>query len=276
MSSKSSKGRKRSSEEDETERLALVRANQRAYYDHAARPPLAEVRDDDEIGWFCSGSRSFFNSVGLLRATPARADALIEEAIAHFATAGARRFAWRVGPEDRPADLPDRLLSRGFRRIDVGPMMTLDLRFLDEGAADGPLVVHRVADTRSAEDWASVVLPSFGLSAAEAERHARWLQVLGFEGPSRSFVGYREGEAVSSAQSFLHEGVAGLYWVATTPAERRKGFGRQITAAALRDAAHLGASVAVLHANEPASGVYERLGFRGCGSVVRYLWSFDG
>jgi ribosomal protein S18 acetylase RimI-like enzyme len=258
-----------------SERLATVCANLRAYYDHAARPPLAEVRADEEIVWFCSGGRSFFNSVGRIRATPARAEELIGEAIEQFTAAGASRFAWRVDDGDRPRDLRDRLLVRGFRELEVGPMMTLDLRAFGEAVAERPLAVRRVDGARSAADWSEVVLPAFGLSTREAERHARWLEILGFEGPARSFVGYRNRRPVAGAQLFLHEGVAGLYWVATAPSERRKGYGTQVTAATLRDAVRLGARTAVLHANEPAIGMYERLGFRGCGSVVRYLWTAD-
>jgi len=232
-------------------------------------------RNDTEIRWISSGSPSFFNAVLEVRATPARADALIEEAIAYFTARGVRLFAWRLQASDRPRDLRARLLARGFREIEVGPMMTLELEKFEVKRDSRTLDVRRVEGANSSADWASVVVPGFGFPLERCEVQAAWLRSLAGDDAARSFVGYAHETPVASAQTFFHDETAGVYWVATHPSERKKGYGTQVVLAALADAKERGAHVAVLHANEPAISLYKRIGFRECGYVKRYLWSED-
>jgi hypothetical protein len=149
--------------------LEIACANQRAYYEFVARPPIADVRFDDEIAWYAS-RHSFFNSVTRLRTAPERADRLITQAIAFFRSRGIDRFAWRISSDDRPRDLGERLVGHGFRGVRVGPMMTLDLACLDTIEAAGSIDVEVVMDARLARDWAEAAVRSFGLGEGTIDR----------------------------------------------------------------------------------------------------------
>jgi len=258
-------------EKDASERLESVSANQRAYYDFAARPPIADGLSREEVDLFVS-RRSFYNSVVATRSTPERCDELVDEVIDLYASRGVGRFAWRVRSEDRPRDLADRLVDRGFDPVDVGPMMSLDLCDFDEPASGAGLEIRTVIGSALARSWAGVVVPGFGLDEAAVGPHGRWLEALGYGLPLRSFVGFHRSRAVAAVQTFLDDGVVGLYWIGVVPDARRRGFGREITRHAIDRAKRDGARRAVLHANEPAIAVYEGLGFASCGSVTRYVW----
>jgi predicted acetyltransferase len=70
---------------------------------------------------------------------------------------------------------------------------------------------------------------------------------------------------------YLHNGVAGIYGVATLPEERGNGLGAHMTAAPLRIARELGYRVGILQASEDGHPVYRRLGFADFGEVPLYL-----
>jgi len=248
-------------------------AHQRAYCRSVAQSPLFELREDEEIVWISSGAPSFLNGILETRTTTERLGTLIEEAIAYFSARSVKGFVWRVEGDDRPADLREHLLSRGFREITVGPLMALDLDSAELAEDTELLDVRLVNDRRDAEAWADIVTSSYGLPATGRGFHTSWIDSLRGRTSIRSFVGSMHGRPVSSAQTFLHEGAVGLYWVATIPEARRAGHATRITRAALFDAHRAGARMAVLHANDVAIPIYEKLGFRDCGSVKRYVFS---
>jgi ribosomal protein S18 acetylase RimI-like enzyme len=73
------------------------------------------------------------------------------------------------------------------------------------------------------------------------------------------WLGRVDGEAVSSATSFVDDGAVGVYAVATVPEARGRGYGAALTARCVADGAGL---PAVLTPSELAVPLYERLGFR--------------
>ena len=255
--------------------LSWIAEHQPAYYRCISRSSLIETRADEEIFWVCSGRPSFFNTVVETRTTPRRLDNLMDEAIGFFSDRGIRTFAWRVEANDRPFDLRERLIERGFRQLEVGPTMTLDLAMLEGRLPARNLDIREVEGASAAADWAEVVVRSFGFSEGMSDFHAAWLVTLADESALRSFVGYQAGISVVSAQAFRQNDAVALYWVATRPRVRRRGLGTAITHAVLDDAKRTGARRALLDANGPAAAMYERIGFQPRGTAVRYLWTAD-
>ena len=83
----------------------------------------------------------------------------------------------------------------------------------------------------------------------------------------RLIAGYSGGRPVAGAVLVLTDDIAGVYWVATDPRHRRRGYGEAVTWAALAAGRALGARGGFLQASPVGRPVYERMGFR---TVLHY------
>ena len=83
----------------------------------------------------------------------------------------------------------------------------------------------------------------------------------------RAYVGYVGGQPVASSQLVITDRVAGIYWVATLEAFRRRGFGEAMTWHAVEEGVAAGCDAASLQASPMGYPIYERMGFR---TVMHY------
>lgn len=86
-----------------------------------------------------------------------------------------------------------------------------------------------------------------------------------------SWVGYVDGEPVSTAATVLGAGVVGVYNVATLPGHQRRGYGEAVMRHALEEARHEHAiERTVLQATSQGLKLYERMGYRTVTRVSVY------
>ncbi|MFF0050824.1 GNAT family N-acetyltransferase [Streptomyces sp. NPDC005498] len=71
-----------------------------------------------------------------------------------------------------------------------------------------------------------------------------------------------DGAVVATALALQAGDCVGVFNVSVPPSCRRRGYGRAVTAAVLRDARSRGARIAFLHSSPAGLSVYESLGFR--------------
>ncbi|WP_263974216.1 GNAT family N-acetyltransferase [Streptomyces albicerus] len=71
-----------------------------------------------------------------------------------------------------------------------------------------------------------------------------------------------DGEPAAAGLAILTERHVGLANIGTLPENRRRGLGRAITEAILRDARTAGARTAYLHSSDEAVPLFEQVGFR--------------
>jgi ribosomal protein S18 acetylase RimI-like enzyme len=91
------------------------------------------------------------------------------------------------------------------------------------------------------------------------------------EHPFACWVGYREGEPVATAATIVHEGVVGLYNVATAPAYRHHGYAEAITRHAVDEATRQsGGARAVLQSTSGGLHLYQRIGFQPVTRILVY------
>jgi ribosomal protein S18 acetylase RimI-like enzyme len=252
-------------------RSPLVEGNVAAFLLEMGRVGGGEERRDREVAWTVGGSPlGYHNAVVHCDAGGSRAEALIDEWVAALEERGLPG-SWHVTPAMRPADLVRRLQDRGFEHGGDEPAMVCDL------SADTPPVAPvtglAVEPVRAADDleaYRSVLADGFG----EGPPEAAWVAGvfgrigLGRRGPWHHWVGRVGGRAVATATLLVApEDVAGVYFVATVPAERRRGIGAAVTRHALVEARSLGCRTAVLGSSPMGAGVYRRLGFE---EVFRY------
>jgi len=86
-----------------------------------------------------------------------------------------------------------------------------------------------------------------------------------------AYVGYVDGEPVSTAAVVMGGGAAGIYNVATLPGHQRKGYGEAVMRAALADTQKTHGGDRVILQSTPAGlKLYERMGFRVVTQVSVY------
>jgi predicted acetyltransferase len=85
---------------------------------------------------------------------------------------------------------------------------------------------------------------------------------IGDQAPQKLFLAYFDGKPVATSLLFTHKNIAGIYYVATLPAYRNKGFGLNITLAAMQAATESGFRNVILQATPLGAKVYKRAGFK--------------
>lgn len=177
----------------------------------------------------------------------------------------------RAGEDDRHVPLVTQL---GLAPISEHPWMPgMVLHPLPRSAGVVPDPGHeirRVADASGIADHIRAAAAGFGMPQA-------WLEAVVSENLGRTpgvavYVGYTDGEPVTTGLGVRTGRTIGVYNLATVEGARKRGYGSAMTMRIVDDGAAEGCDVAVLQASEMGYPVYERLGFR---TVVEYLGFID-
>lgn len=213
------------------------------------------------------------NTASGARVEPARVDERIGEVIAWFAAIGVP-FSWRVGPRDRPRDLGDRLIARGFKPDpeDI-PAMARSLDDLPPQVLPPGGSVAVVADESAFLDWVSVVREGFGMPPPIADAIVRYGELgFGDDLAERLVLARYENRPVATALAAVAGHGVTIINVTTLEDMRGRGFGGAVTLAAMELGRAMGARIAVLESTEMGFSVYRRLGFDTFAKYRRYIW----
>jgi len=85
--------------------------------------------------------------------------------------------------------------------------------------------------------------------------------------PTHTYVARVDGQPAASVVSQDHDGDCSIWWVATVPEARGRGLAPGLMRRALADGRARGCDVTTLQATKVGRPVYERLGYRGLGSI---------
>jgi GNAT superfamily N-acetyltransferase len=154
----------------------------------------------------------------------------------------------------------------GFAHAESMPLMSVmpdDLAptALPEGYA------CREVSVDEADAWARAVSDGYGLPFAVGSLFGVDRAAAKAPGSARYYAVEHDGRMVATSLVFLHDGLAGIYGVATLPEHRGKGLGAHLTAEPLRIAWDLGYTTGLLQASEMGAPVYTRIGFRTHGHM---------
>jgi predicted GNAT family acetyltransferase len=129
----------------------------------------------------------------------------------------------------------------------------------------------RIVDGAGARDFGQVTgaaYATYGMPPRMA--HAQFADERMLVQPHvAAFLARRDGEPVAAALTLLSHGVAGIYWVGTTPEARGRGIAEACTRLATNTGFDLGARVAALQASVMGAPIYRRMGYR---EVTHYPW----
>ena len=204
-----------------------------------------------------------------------RDDAAPEAVAAAVATTRARgdRFVvnLRVGTDDRLIPLMEGL---GLVRLSDEPWMPgMALHPIATDGVPAPgsgHVFRQVTDERGVEDH--IQTAAAGFEMPESILRSIITPAMAVRPDVAVYVGYTDGEAVTTGLGVRTGRTIGVYNISTTPAARRRGYGAAITIRIAVDAAAVGCDVAILQATDMGYPIYERLGYR---TVVRYMGYVD-
>ena len=254
-----------------------VEANLFAFFQHLASWPRVEMHDEPACCWTLSDLPfPLFNSVLRARLPDDRIDALIDS---RLAACEARNvpMLWWTGPSTMPADLGERLDRCGFV-LEPARGMAADLEW-HAGAPDtsspaSALSVEPVEDTATLAQWGRVLCDAFGAPRPFGEAFAELAVTIGLgpQSPFRHFLARDDGQPAATCSLFLGAGVAGIYDVSTLPELRKRGLGRLVTDAAMREARTRGYRMAILHSSALGAGIYRALGFRDVCAIGQHVW----
>ncbi len=201
----------------------------------------------------------------------ATADAAIEAQLAYF-RAHDLRLEWKVYGHDRPADLAQRLVARGFTPEDEDAIMVLDVAhappaLLAEPAAD----VRRLTDPAQLADVVEVM-------TAVWEEDFTWVhQRLGghmaIPGYLSVYVAYVEERPAAAGWTYFSQGSFASLWAGSTrPEYRRRGLYTALLAARVREAHARGVPYLTIDAGRMSRPIVERHGFRLITTAISCEW----
>lgn len=180
-------------------------------------------------------------------------------------------WTWWLGLLSAPENLPEYLEKHGLVLTREQPLMAICLDDVSDPSTPVGLDIRLVEDEKALRDFSKTLaagngVPQFAGPAYEIE----CLPSLWDLSIRRRYVGYEEGEPVSTSAFLIYHNVAGVYQVATVPEARGKRYGTALTLMALKDASQLGVKVAVIHSSDMAYNLYRRMGFKDIGKHCIY------
>jgi hypothetical protein len=212
----------------------------------------------------CGFPETEFNRA-FLKAPDGDLVAAFERAEAYFRRAGLP-FSFTVR-SDREGECAEALRAAGYERQSEMPGMVL-APIRDESRPVSGLEIREVTTGDDLIRFQETALEGFGFPK-QAGHLFITDQFRGRPGV-KLYLGLLDGEPACTSSMVPTPGVAGIYWVSTIEAHRKRGLGEAVTWAAVRGGIEHGSPVASLQASEMGAPVYARMGFDTPVHYVKY------
>lgn len=181
-------------------------------------------------------------------------------------------YSWWVGPLDSPAALDEVLLSQGFSFKEENVGMYLDLGDFRSSRIDSMLNFQKVNSVSQLKDFSQVIVNIGGNPEAFDKVYSKIPSILYQEGACfEMHVAYLQGTPVVTGILVLHANVGGIYYVATVPDQRKKGYGTAMMEYLIQRAKKQGYHMVTLQASQEGKALYQRLGFKEACVFKEYI-----
>jgi hypothetical protein len=175
-------------------------------------------------------------------------------------------FAFTVR-SDREAECAAALRDAGYEREEATPAMLLAP--IRDGSRPLPgLEIREVTTREDLVRFQEAALEGFGFP----KQVGRLFITEQFQDQPgvKLYLGLVDGEPACTSSLVPTPGIAGIYWVSTLEAHRKRGLGEVITWAAVRGGIECGCPVASLQASAMGEPVYARMGFETPFHYMKY------
>lgn len=227
------------------------------------------VHEEDGLVFFIPGHRFPVGGTGVMRSDPGiPAQAVIKRTEAFFRARDQGWTYWIMAHRD--ADLVAALHESGVSAFGDSPGMVIEQR-LDVVPLSQGVTIERVHGEVAAREFADVngaAYATYGMPSKVANK--QFADHRFFDQPHVAAILARIGGApAAAAMVVVSHGVAGVYWVGTTPEARGHGLAAACTRAITNIGFDMGADFAALQASVMGEPIYLRLGYR---EITRYPW----
>jgi GNAT superfamily N-acetyltransferase len=212
----------------------------------------------------CGFPQTEFNRA-FLKAPDGDLAAAFECAEAYFRGVGLP-FAFTVR-SDREAECAEALAAAGYERQAAMPAMVL-APIRDESRPVPGLEIREVTTREDLARFQEAAFEGFGFPRQAG--HLFITEQFANRPGVKLYLGLLDGEPASTSSMVPTPGVAGIYWVSTLEAHRKRGLGEALTWAAVRGGIESGCSAASLQASAMGEPVYARMGFETPVYYVKY------
>jgi len=233
-----------------------------------------EYFKNPSIKWSYTG-RKILNRTFNLNSDEQEIDSLIQKVIQEFKIREAP-FIWIVGPSTSPKNAGEYLIRNGLELRYIWSGMEASTKDLKtHGCNDNEIKIREAEDENHIREYITVANKGLGLGFDLNDALRIVFQQKEHNKSSLFyFLAYYRDSPVSSAAIYIDpNNVAGLYFVATLPEFRRKGFASQLLLHVIRFIQGKGCQRVVLHASEMGEPLYQKLGFEKFCEYRVYGWS---
>ena len=175
------------------------------------------------------------------------------------------RFWWWVYPGGQSPETRKMLEKAGLRLFTKVPCMAADLNTsLSEINSSDNIKISLVKNKNDLFTWEKIAFDGFEMPPRVREQFKTFVSSfdIGSKSPQKLFLAYINEVPVATSLLFAHTNTAGIYYVSTVPAYRKKGCGLRITQAAMQSAKDQGFKDVILQATPMGAKIYPRTGFK--------------
>ena len=179
-------------------------------------------------------------------------------------------FSWWVSDQDTPISLINHLIDMGlnYKEENIGMYLLLD-NF--ENHPNDRIMFHKVDSYSRIKEFSEIITEVGGNHHAFKKIYSKIpIDILVDKNDFEMYIGYLDGTPVVSGIVVFHSDVAGIYYVATIPNQRKQGFGTTMMKYLLEHAKSRGIPIATLQASQEGKSLYEKLGFKACSIFKEY------
>ena len=180
-------------------------------------------------------------------------------------------FTWSITPFTHPNNFETYLKNYGFKEVGKRPHMGLlhskvDKKQFEHELEETDLEIRKIK-IENLDEYMNSLSIGFGFSENKQIKNGYnklikdFLKMLPSNSPSGPFLGYVNDRPVCTSLGFISDNVMGIYYVATIPEFRKRGYGRLMTTDLIIRGANAKTKGSILQASEMGKTVYEKIGF---------------
>lgn len=174
------------------------------------------------------------------------------------------RFWWWVYPRGHSTETVKILQDKGLRLYAKVPCMAAQLNeTLTDYKLTDEIIICPVTSKNDLLVWKDISFDGFEMPARAHDTYSAFVLSFNLDAysPQKLFLAYLDGKPVATSLLFTHKNTAGIYYVSTLPAYRKKGCGIKITQAAMQSAKESGFKDIILQATPMGERIYKKIGF---------------